>query len=533
MSVASSRIRRRPMPRLATVTVLGAVLAAASACSGSSEGTNAQGTPNATAEACGVADSLTFATSTPTTTLDPAAINQALSTFLQPAYEPLIRRSPEGEYVPGLATEWGYVGTGNKEFSLTLREGVTFPDGGELTAEGVKAHFEYLQASAGPNAPLLAGMTFEVKSPLELVIKLAAPNPILDELLSQDWVIGMVVSPEALKDPSTLGTSTAGAGQYILDEDATVAGDTYVYTANPDYYDAEQVHFKKMTIKVIANPNSVLNAMKTGEVDAGVGDFTTAAAARGAGLQVGAQPTVWQGLGLLDRSGTLAKPLGDVRVRQAINYAIDREAITKALYSGDGLASSEIALPGSTDYNDATADTYAYDPEKAKTLLAEAGYPDGFSLKAVSTSFANIGLAGQAIAAQLEKVGIKLELDEKEPNAYIEDVFTAKTPAAVLGLGSPPLHISATIGIAPTGPFNPFKTEDADLIDLYGKAAAAAPEERAELNQQIVARVQELAWFAPVTYTPVYVYGAKDLGGLVVNEANRVVNPVEIFSTEC
>lgn len=515
----------------ATATTAGSATSEATGDTGSSETTTPSSTEGGTVSACR-SDSLVFAVSAASTTLDPATLNQAASTFIQPAYEPLIRRNPAGDYVPGLAVEWGYVGDGNTEFALTLREGVTFSDGAELTAEGVKAHFEYMQASP-VNGQLLTGATFEVTGPLELTMKLASPNPLLEELLSQDWVIGMVISPTALAAPEQLATSTAGAGQYVLDTDATLSGDTYVYRANPNYHDPSQVHFDTLTVRVITNPNSILNALQSGEVDAALGDFTTAEGARSAGLQVVAQPTVWQGLGLLDRGGTLSAPLGDQRVRQAINYAIDREAITEALYAGDGVASSQVALPGSEDYNEETADMYAYDPDKARELLAEAGYPDGFALPTISTSFANIGLAGQAIAAQLAEVGITLELDEREINGYVGGVFGAEAPAAVLGLGSPPVYIGATVALMPTSPFNPFKTEDAELMDLYQQAAAAAPEDRVALSQQIVARVQELAWFAPVTFTPVYVFGAPELGGIEVNERNRLQNPVEIFSTEC
>lgn len=547
----SAPARRRSVPK--GVVAFAALALAMAACSsdggssgtgsttGSSQepGTTADGSSSSTTPTSGSeapaachAASLTFAVPEASPTLDPATINQAFSTFIQPAYEPLIRRSTTGEYVPGLAVEWGYVGEGNTKFVLTLREGVTFSDGGELTADGVKAHFEYMQKSP-VNGGLLAGDTFEATGPLELTINLTNPNPLLEELFTQDWVIGMVISPKALAAPESLATSTAGAGQYVLDTASTVSGDTYVYTANPNYYDPAQVHFDTMTLKVIANPNSILNALQTGEVDAAFGDFTTAEAARGAGLQVVAQPTVWQGLALLDRDGTLAKPLADQRVRQAINYAIDREAITTALYAGDGIASSEVALPGSEDYSEATADMYPYDPEKAKQLLAEAGYPDGFTVKALSTGFANIGLAGQAIAAQLEKVGITLELDEQEVNSYIGALFTAQAPVAVVGLGSPPVYISATIALQQNSPFNPFKTVDQQLLDLYQQAAAAGPEERPALDQQIVARVQELAWFAPVTYTPVYIFAASKFGGIELSERNRLQNPVEIFSTEC
>lgn len=489
-------------------------------------------TPDSEAPTACRADTFTFALPAASPTLDPASVNQALSTFLQPAYEPLIRRAPSGDYVPGLAVKWGYVGEGNAEFTLTLRDGVTFSDGGELTAEGVKQHLEYMQKSV-VNGGLLAGATFEVTGPLDLTMKLANPNPMLEELLSQDWVIGLVISPKALADPAALATSTAGAGAYVLDTDATVSGDTYVYTANPNYFDPTQVYFDTMILKVIANPNSTLNALQTGEIDAAVGDYTTADAARSAGLQVAAQPTVWQGLGLFDRNGTLSAPLADQRVRQAINYAIDREAVTKALYGADGVASSEVALPGSPDHNDESADLYSYDPEKARQLLAEAGYPDGFTLKTVSTPFGNISLAGQAIAAQLEKVGIKLELDEQELNSYVGSVLTGQAPAAVVGLGSPPVYISATVALQPASPFNPFHTEDAQLADLYKSAAAASGDERIAIDREIVARVQELAWFVPVTYTPVYVYAATKFGGIELSERNRLQNPMEIYSTEC
>ena len=498
------------------------------------DGTEGADATEVAGDSCPAADGLTFAVSAATPTLEPGLVNQALSTFLQPAYEPLIRRTPDGEYAEGLAVDWGYVGEGNTQFELELREGVTFSDGAELTADGVVSHFEYLQGTGAGQSSLLAGMTFEATGPLTVLMTMESPNPILEELLSQDWVIGLVVSPDALADPTALGTTTAGAGQYVLDTDRTIAGDRYVYTANPDYYDPEQVHFEEMTIQVVANPSSVVGAMQTGEIDVANGDFTTAQQARDAGLQVAAQPTVWQGLGLFDREGTLAEPLADQRVRQAINYAIDREAVAEALYAGDGVPSSQIALPGSVDHNDATADRYAHDPERARELLAEAGYADGVELTGISTGFANIGLAGQAIASQLADVGISLTLDEVEVNTYIEQLSTGQAAVAAVGLGSPPIHISATLALLPGGPFNPFQTADAQLMEWYTEAAATSdPQQRAEINQQIVAEVQEQAWFAPVVYTPVYYYAQSALGGLEVSPANPLVNPVEIFVASC
>lgn len=475
--------------------------------------------------------SITMATAGDALTLDPKTIQQAVSAIIQPAYEPLIRRSPSGEYVPGLATSWEYVGDENTRFELQLREGVTFSDGGTLDAEGVKAHFEYM--ADGANSALIAGATFEVVDTYRVAINLATPNPLLEEILSQDWVLGFVISPTALASPESLGTTPAGAGQYILDAESTVAGDTYVYTANPDYWDQSQIHFEELRIRIIPNPDSVLNALRTGEVDFAVGDITTSQAAADAGLQVVGFPSVFQGLGMFDRSGTNAEALGDVRVRQAINYALDREALVTALYGPYGVPSSQIVPPGHEAYNDDTADFYTYDPDRARALLAEAGYGGGLRLDALSTGFANIGLAGQAVAGQLQEVGIELVLDEREVNGYIEALFGAQAPLAVVGLGSPPLHMAGGILLLPGALFNPFQTSDDDIVEWYNAAASASGDERLELERRIVAKVQEQGWFAPIGFTPVFYFGQADLGGLEVSGANKFVALTEVYRTDC
>jgi peptide/nickel transport system substrate-binding protein len=465
-----------------------------------------------------VGDTLTFAYQAAPNSLDPGKVNQAFAQYIMPAYDPLIIKNLAGEYTPGLALSWKYTDLTNTTFEITLRDNVTFSDGAKLDAAGLKKFFEYVQKAGGAQAAFFAGQTYEVTSPLVLTMHLAGPNPIMPEVLDQIWAIGYPISPKALDNPDALGTSTAGAGQYVLDAGQTVAGDHYVYTASKTYWNPTAIHYKKVVIKVIANPNSTLQAMQTGQVDVAVGDYTTVSGAKSAGLQVFAVPTIWQGLGLLDRGGTMSKPLADVRVRQAINFAIDRKTITAALYGEYGIPSAQIQVPGGDGYDASLENYYDYNPAKAKELLAAAGYADGFELPVLSTQLANIGLAAQAIVDNLAAVGIKLKLvTAADVNAYIGDLFGAKYPAAALGLGTQPIWLAGPIEFLPTATFNPFKTNDPELIALYSQAATSTAADRAVLDRKIVGRILTEAWFAPIGYSPVFTYATTKVAGAEVS----------------
>jgi ABC-type transport system substrate-binding protein len=518
-----------PMPRGSSRTIVGLALVIATlttACSGSTAtpaptAAPATGAPTVAASPTPVVgDTLTLAFGAPPNSMDPAKVNQAMSQFIWPAYDPLIIKNLDGEYVPWLAASWKYTDLTNTTFEITLRDGVKFSDGSVLDAAALKKHFEYAQKANGAQAGFLAGQTYEVTSPLVLTMHLAAPNPIMPEILDQVWAIGFPISPKAIDNPDALGTSTAGTGAYILDAAQTVAGDHYVYTANPNYWNPTAVHYKKVVMKVIANPNSVLQAIQTGQADVVTGDYTTVAGAKSAGLQIFAVPTVWQGLGLMDRAGTLSKPLGDVRVRQAINFAIDRKTITAALYGDYGVPSAQVQVKGGDGYDESLANYYDFNVEKAKALLADAGYADGFELPCLSTTFANIGLAGQAIADGLSKVGITLKLiTAADVNAYVGDLIAAKYPCAVFGLGTEPVFMMGPIEFLPSAAiFNPFKTDDPEITGLYNQAATSTAADREVLDRKIIGRILTQAWFAPIGYVPVFTYASPKIAGAEVSE---------------
>jgi peptide/nickel transport system substrate-binding protein len=524
--------RRRSSGRRAFLVAAAAVtLTATAACSGTG-GTDGRGAAN-TGAPSGVGEQLTLAYPAAPNNLDPAKINQSAALFVTPAYDPLIRRASDGSLEPGLAESWEYVGTDNTVFELTLRSGVTFSDGAELDAAGVVAHLEYVQAAGGPQAGYLVGASFAAPEPMTVRITFGTPNPLAPDILTQDYVIGDVISPAALADPEQLAGSSAGAGPYTLDPEATVAGDHYTYVANPDYWNKDQVHYRKMVLRVITDPNTALNAIRTEQVDVTLGDYSTVEAAKSAGLQVAQVPFVFAGLAFLDRDGSLVPALGDVRVRQAINYALDRETISEALLGEYGLPTEQTGIPGTDDHVEADAGRYAYDPDKARELLAEAGYADGFDLTVLSTPPAGIGAMAQVVADQLSKVGIRVSLQTKDPNGYMSDLASGRYPAAAIGYGAQPTYIEGPGLFLPSAAvFNPRKSEDPELTALYATLAGASEDERPAAAQAVQHRLIEQAWFAPVVFSPVFYYAAPDLGGLAVTPQSPIPNLVDWYPTD-
>ena len=517
----SSNLAFRPSRRVLTrAAVVAAVLpvVALSACSRA--GTN-------TASASAAPSELTFGTQAGPPSLNPAVGDPAYGATYQWAYDPLVVMQPDGTFAPGLAVKFGYVaGSSNKVYEMTLRKGVKFSDGETLDAKAVKTYLDYLRAQkTGSLAPLLANVTtIDATGPMTVRITLKSSDPSLTFNFAQAFGLGNIASPKAVANPSTLDKSTAGAGPYMLDAAQTVSGDHYTFVPNPNYWNKDRQHWKKVTLRVIANPSSMIQSMRSGQVQAALGDPTTLSAAKSAGLNVIAPPQAMSGLNLLDRSGTISKPVGDVRVRQALNYAVDRKAIAKALYGDEALALSQYSLTGQAAYDTALNERYPYDVAKAKQLLAEAGYPNGITLESIDTTVAGLNKLMQAISGQLSAAGVTLKITTKPGvNDYVIGMLSTKYPTAVMGYGLANMASLYAGFINPAGPFNPFHYKDAELDKLYAQYYAADEEQGAALQQQINARLVEQAWSVPVVGAPLSYYTTKGITGLDATSGNSGV----------
>lgn len=519
--------RRTAASRARSLTAYAAVgLIAVTSVACQSRAGDTTGQPKASGK---VGAQLTVATSASPQTLDPAKTVQNDSYFEAAAYEPLIVRRSDGALRPGLATSWRYVGDDNTAMELRLRPGVRFADGSALTAQAVVDHFAYVLKSGGQFVPLFAGDTFTATGPLTVQIKTPKPNPDLPALLTQDNVVGGVISPAGLKNPGQLGTRTFGAGPYQLDTARTVAGDHYTYVPNPNYYDKASVHWKKLVIRVIANPQTTLNAMKTGQVDFAVGDLSTLAAAEQAGLTITSTPLLWTGVTLADRDGTTAKPLGDVRVRQALNFGTDRTAIATALFPGSGEPTAQPTVRNGHGYDPALDAYYPYDVERAKRLLSEAGYPNGFSLTIVTADYNSMNLVAQALAQQWKKIGVNLRItDYANANQYFSAAFTPKFPTFMTNFGQQPIWTEGPSLFLPSALFNPFHTADPKLQALYDQDARATGEAKTKLDQRVEAYLVHQAWFVPVVATGLPFYAVRKVTGSTVSPSAPLASLFEL-----
>jgi peptide/nickel transport system substrate-binding protein len=517
--------RIRHLVRTSTAALAtGTVLVAVAACGGSSP----SGTKPAASSSAG--GTLTIAGELGPTTLNPETTDQALCDFEELAYEPLIVRLENGGLAPGLATSWHYAGSGNTTFVLNLRSGVKFSDGATLTAQDVVNDFQYAQKAGGQMAPYFTGDSFAVTAPMQVTITAKAPDPEFPFLLTQDYNVGDIISPAGLKDTAALGTKTFGAGPYELDAAQTVSGSTYTYTPNPYYYDKPAVHWKKVVIKVIESPQSILDALKTGEVNLSQGDASTLKAAEQAGLTVTQAPLIWEGVVLADRGGKMVKALASVQVRQALNYATNRKVLVNALFAGVGTPTEQVTVPGGYGYLASLNNAYPYDPAKAKQLLAAAGYPHGFTMSMVTADYDEENLLAQALAQEWSQVGVTVKIiDDANPSAYEQAFAGGTVPAFIATYGQQPIPIEGPGLFLPSALFNPFHTASAALQSLYDQDVTASGTAATALDQKVESYLVDNAWFVPVVASGLPWYATSNITGTSVTTSAPLV---ELYQVE-
>jgi peptide/nickel transport system substrate-binding protein len=486
------------------------------------------------ASAGGSAKQLTWAVPYASTSHDPAL---GLSgDVIDMTYDYLIYQTPSGKLVPQLATSWRYVGKSRRTFVIKLRKGVRFSDGSPMTAQVVKDSLLYSKSKQGTWSAQATYDSVKVTGPLTLTLHLTKANPLLPRAMARPYGMGTPICPAFLRDKKKLTTQTCGAGPYTLDVGKTIPGSQYELKPNPYYWNKSAIHYQRIVIKVISNPNSLLSALRTGQADIGQGDGTTVAAARAAGLKVDAAPSAFTGIQFQDVNGTLLKPLGDIRVRQALNYAIDRAAITKAVFPTPGLATPthQPYLPVSEAWNSAPAyrNRYPYNPTRAKQLLAAAGYANGFTIEVVSTPLEQLDTITQAIASYWDKVGVTLKINSNAQAAdYGNNLNSGKYPAYAILWGASPALIDWYAIWAPnaaSGRWATFKPSDARLNSLVKQAERAPEAAAAKLWQQFGRRLTDLAWFVPVAMRSATYYSRPSVAGVVATNARPIMSLREL-----
>jgi peptide/nickel transport system substrate-binding protein len=507
---ARARRRGRPTSLLAVAALAAGTLAA---CGGVSNG---GGTASATGAAPGAtaAGASTAPTGIVASTLTlqfnaPVSANPALEgtsesdiVFGAIDYDSLIYQLGNGQYAGDLATSWSYqAGSKNEVFDLTLRKGVSFSDGSPLTAASVVNSLEYFKQADGPQAGYLAALTSAKATGANTVeLKFAAPEPNLPFLLSQYQDIGQVIGPQGLANPKTLTTTSDGTGPYVLSATQSVANSQYVFTLNPHYWNPAAVHYKQVVVKVMPDPQAALSAAQSGQVDALLSLPATAQqSAKGDHLTTFAQPFSIASLILMGRSDPKS-PLGNLKVRQAINDAVDRSALAQGLGGGSAVATDEFALPGATGYDPAEASTYRYDVAKAKSLLAQAGYGGGFKLAVLDTLALDAnGDIGAALKTELAAVGIDVTLTETpSPAQFIPAALSKQYDAVIWPLSQNGDGFPYAVQFAMAPFTNAFGTTSPALNSLLATAGAQSGAAAKADYVKVGDFLTDNAWFVPL-----------------------------------
>jgi peptide/nickel transport system substrate-binding protein len=353
---------------------------------------------------------------------DPLRYGSGQRMFFEGLYDSLFVLDAEGQVVPDLVTSFEY-NEEQTELTLDLDTSATFAEGSTLTAELVKQNLDFrgnpdLSAYSG----FAAGGEQEISEVTvvdddTVTLTFAAAQPGFEANLVLP--AGAIVGPAGVTDRSSLDATADGSGPLEIDTDATIKGNSYLLVKKDGAAAAEDYPFDSYEFRPILDPQARVNAAISGEVDLAYITSATQEQVEAAGVGLVANGGVVQNLLPFDKNGSLAPQFGDPRVWNALSIAIDREAYVNAIHPGDIPTAN--ALPAeSPGYIPELEDDFAYDPDAAKALLAEAGYPDGFAFDFVINQGSQRDL--EAIQPYWAEIGVDVTLKNASST---EELFAA------------------------------------------------------------------------------------------------------------
>lgn len=349
-------------------------------------------------------------------TLDPhmtATVPTDLS-VISHLYSSLIIRAPDLKLHPAAAASWK--ATGDTAWRFALRDGITFPNGEKLDAQAVKWNFDRVmdpatKARIRPWFDLVKQVTIVDARTLDVVTK--EPYPALPDQLSLFFLL-----PPAWAAKTNPAAQAMGTGPYRLKE--WVRDDHITLEAAPRTGDPA-APFPTVSFRVIPELSSRVAALLAGDVDVvtNVAPADFGRITRNAATTVGAVPSIRTAF---VKFNALKKPFDDPRVRQALNYAVDKDALVKNLFANlTSKSACQVLTPAYFGFNESLK-PYPHDPRKARELLAAAGYPNGFETEFdVPTGVYLLGdEISQAITEQIAQVGVRARINEMPFSVYMD-----------------------------------------------------------------------------------------------------------------
>ena len=427
---------------------------------------------------------------------DPQLYAQGQFTFFSSMYDALFVTDTDGKVKPSLVTEFKN-NAGNTQLTLTLKDGVTFSDGSKLDSTLVKKNLDQRSNSKLLiNGTLGKGGTQEIKDvaapdPKTIVITWAQPQANGQNALAD--TSGIIVGANAVEKRDALATASDGSGAYTLDAGRTTKGSSYQLVKNAKAWSAKDWTFDTIVFKVITDPQALSNAVVSGQADvASQLDQSTVALvdSKQKTTKVGG---VIVGFPVFDKIGKTNPAFKDPNVRLALSYGTDRQAIVKDLHPASK-ATAQLFPSGSPGFDEALNTTYAYQPEKAKQLLATAGYPN----LAIDLTIGGQPTADElAIQNQWKKIGVTL----KFVSATSTDQIFAAAVTQPLGFG--PFSVGSNpagfvAGVVVGGFANLQKASDPAVQGALGKALGSTGAEQEAALKDLNAAITNSGWYIPV-----------------------------------
>ena len=350
-------------------------------------------------------------------TFDPhLTVGRNTQIFIVNVYDGLTARDAEGHLVPALAESWKRLNPTTWQF--TLRKGVKFHNGDDFNAECVKFTLDRAinpETKATVSSELGTIASTEVVDPSTVNVVTKAPDFLLPVRLGE--LYGLMLSPKHTQSVGKEGIATRPNGTGPFKLVAWTKNEQLVLEANESYWrGAPKV--KKVTVRPILEDAARIAALQTGEVDliSPIPHVRIAELKRNDKLVIKTIPAPRIFHVTID---VRKPPFDHVKVRQALNHAVDVNAILKSLYFGFGTRLATVVDKGALGYDPGVA-PYPYDPKKAKQLLTDAGFPNGFETEfdSFTGSIADHSKPAEAIVGYLQKAGVKAKQNVFEFSAF-------------------------------------------------------------------------------------------------------------------
>jgi peptide/nickel transport system substrate-binding protein len=467
--------------------------ASPSASSSSAAGGTATATSAATQAPAGQkGGQVTVAQSSDATSLDPAHTTATVDSQIYGSiYNRLVVLDQDSNIVPELAASWESAAD-NLSWTFKLRQGVKFHDGTDFNADAVKTNIErYIDPKENsPRAgeiPYVTGV--DVADPYTATIKLSQPFVIL--LYSFAGTTGTMVSPAAIqKYGADLARNPVGTGPFVFKE--WIKNDHVSATRNESYWKSGLPYLDSVSYKGISDSSVIINGMKANNLQAtyGIAAKDVADMKADSDMQLILKPST--SVSSLRLNSAVA-PFDKKEIRQAVAWAIDRDAIEKALYFDTGVPVNSFLGPQNLGFNDSITLYKQRDTDKAKQLLAAGGQPNGFKFEAETTNSPESLKLAQAIKSQLEDIGVTMDLQLLDGVTLLQKLVAKQFQAS---------FVTYNGGVEPFQGFNRFFFSKSP-IDVYGynspdfdalltKAAGTADANaRVELYKQLTAMLSE------------------------------------------